>query len=227
MTALPLDARRPNFLFSFCFSVFGSASPMHSDGVVMDTVSRVDGVASMVKLRGEVVTRLVVVEKLDHVFGRSHNTTPSISTGTGTGTGTGIRTPVHSWHLGIGCNATPQVGFDDRSRENVHPSHRRWLSKVCPMPICPILSHKYPTRKTLAALPSRTTRKKKDFNKRFRRSQGRSEIMGGSGTNAHHVSHSNNGIDGVMGWDWDSQLRFASVPSASLSALSVGLQSIS
>jgi hypothetical protein len=39
--------------------------------------------------------------------------------------------------------------------------------------------------------------------------------------------HSNNGIDGVMGWDWDSQLRFASVPSASLSALTVGLQSLS
>jgi hypothetical protein len=109
MTAPQLDARRPNFLFSFSFSVFGSASPMHSlegkneytplvpctgDGVVMDTVSRVDGVASMVKLRGEVVTRLVVVEKLDHVFGRSHNTTPSISTGTGTG----IRTPVHVQH---------------------------------------------------------------------------------------------------------------------------------
>jgi hypothetical protein len=70
--------------------------PCTGDGVVMDTVSRVDGVASMVKLRGEVVTRLVVVEKLDHVFGRSHNTTPSISTGTGTGTG--IRTPVHVQH---------------------------------------------------------------------------------------------------------------------------------
>jgi hypothetical protein len=37
------------------------------------------------------------------------------------------------------------AGFDDRSRENIHPSYRR-REKACPMPIRPFLSHKYTTR---------------------------------------------------------------------------------